>query len=495
MPSPEAVDAPRTAGPAAPGTPGHSPAGGLPRWLRHLLTGGLHLAFDGGAVVLAYLAAYSVRFHSEWWTSRFVIVGGLPGWELYERLLWAVVPLWLAVFFYSARLYTRPWMGASDRFLRILKGAALGTLATLAATYIFSRLEYSRLMILLAGPAAAGLVCFSQFLVLELDGLLARFERTSPLLIVGGGRVVDLLRANLLERHPGLRIVECAGVPGAGELLALAARTGAASVVLARSEHSRKEILELAEACESAGLEFTMLPDLLELRLGEVQMDDSLGLPAYRLQHTSLTRANFLSKRVFDTLFALAVFTVFGLPLLLIALLIRLDSKGPALYKQKRIGLKNRTFDAFKFRTMVVDAEKSLDAVRGLNAQTGGFFKAKSDPRVTRVGRWLRRFSLDEFPQFINVLRGEMSVVGPRPLAVNTGEIEELVKNFGTTARKRLNTLPGITGLWQVSGRSDISAEQRFALDMYYIEHWSLGLDLEIILKTVPAMISARGAY
>ncbi|MEK7656987.1 MAG: sugar transferase, partial [Elusimicrobiota bacterium] len=116
-------------------------------------------------------------------------------------------------------------------------------------------------------------------------------------------------------------------------------------------------------------------------------------------------------------------------------------------------------------------------------------------PRVTRVGRWLRRFSIDEFPQFINVLKGGMSVVGPRPLALATGEMEELLKAFGPTAKKRLNILPGITGLWQVSGRSDISAEQRFALDMFYIERWSLGLDLEIILRTLPAMLSTKGAY
>jgi len=114
---------------------------------------------------------------------------------------------------------------------------------------------------------------------------------------------------------------------------------------------------------------------------------------------------------------------------------------------------------------------------------------------VTRVGKWLRRFSLDEFPQFLNVILGEMSIVGPRPLALTTGELESLERDFGATAKKRMNILPGITGLWQVSGRSDVSSEQRFALDLFYVEHWSLGLDLEIILKTVPAMCFGKGAY
>lgn len=468
----------------------------LPRWFRHLVRTALHLGLDSGSVVLAYWAAYELRFHSPAFTARVPVIGDDPGWELYRRLLFAVVPIWLAIFFYASRLYTRPWLGALDRFLEILKGSLLGTLAVLAATYIYARLEYSRLMMLLAGPLAAGGVCLTQLLVLKLDAWLARHEATSPLLIVGGGKVSELVRENLLSRHPGMTILEREEPPEPDEVAALAEKEGVTELILVRSGESRGGVLELAEACESADVRFSMIPDLLELRLGEVQMDDSLGLPAYRLQHTSLTRANFLAKRTFDVLFSLLFLACTALPFLLIALLIKLDSEGPVLFKQKRLGYKGRVFEAFKFRTMRADAEKAVAAVKAAsNDQAGGFFKAKNDPRVTRVGRWLRRFSLDEAPQFLNVLAGEMSVVGPRPLATTTGEMEELVRLFGPTARKRLNILPGITGLWQVSGRSDISSEQRFALDMFYIEHWSLGLDLEIILKTAPAMLLAKGAY
>jgi lipopolysaccharide/colanic/teichoic acid biosynthesis glycosyltransferase len=208
-----------------------------------------------------------------------------------------------------------------------------------------------------------------------------------------------------------------------------------------------------------------------------------------------MTRVNFAAKRAFDLFFCLLVFLIAGLPWLLAALLIRWDSKGPALYEQKRYGYKSRVFYAYKFRIMVQDAESRVAAVKAAHASQEAFFKVKDDPRVTRVGRWLRRFSLDEFPQFLNVLKGEMSVVGPRPLALTSGEMEALHEEFGETAKKRMNTLPGITGLWQVSGRSDMTSDQRFALDMFYIEHWSLGLDLEIILKTVPAMLMAKGAY
>ncbi|MEK9146073.1 MAG: exopolysaccharide biosynthesis polyprenyl glycosylphosphotransferase, partial [Elusimicrobiota bacterium] len=342
---------------------------------------------------------------------------------------------------------------------------------------------------------AAFLVSLSHLLVLRVDAAFARFEATCPLLLLGGGRVAELVRGNLRSAHPGLEIIEREELPDASELALLASEKGVREAVLVRSGIAHAGLLDFAEACESAGLSFKMIPDLLELRLGEVQFDDSLGLPAYRLQHTSLTRANFLAKRGFDAAFSLAVLTASAIPFLLLAWIIRLDSEGPALYKQKRIGFKGRPFDAYKFRTMRRDAETVLGEVRDKNVQKGGFFKAKEDPRITRVGRWLRRFSIDEFPQFLNVLKGEMSVVGPRPLALATGEMEELLKAFGPTAKKRLNILPGITGLWQVSGRSDISAEQRFALDMFYIERWSLGLDLEIILRTLPAMLSAKGAY
>lgn len=468
---------------------------GLPLWLRHALRTCLHLGLDSAAILLAYRAAYALRFHSPAWTALFPITGEDPGWPLYARLLYAVVPIWLAVFWYSSRLYDRRSIGALDRFLQVLKGAFIGTLATLAATYIYGRLEYSRMMTLMAGPAAALLVSVSQFLVLRVDAALAQFEATRPLLLLGGGRVAELVRGNLRSAHPSLEIIEREGLPGALELARLASEKGVREAVLVRSDIAHAGLLDFAEACESAGLSFKMIPDLLELRLGEVQFDDSLGLPAYRLQHTSLTHANFLAKRGFDAAFSLAVLAVSALPFLFLAWIIRLDSEGPALYKQKRIGFKGRPFEAYKFRTMRRDAETVLTEVRDKNVQKGGFFKAKEDPRITRVGRWLRRFSIDEFPQFLNVLKGEMSVVGPRPLALATGEMEELLEAFGPTAKKRLNILPGITGLWQVSGRSDISAEQRFALDMFYIERWSLGLDLEIILRTLPAMLSTKGAY
>jgi len=482
-----------TEAPLAP--PLRQPVAALPPWFRHTLRTLLHLAADAAAVAGAYYTAYLVRFHWPLWLKVFPFIGNLPGWSLYRNMLYAVVPLWLMIFWYSSKLYTSPWMNSADRFLQIIKGCLLGAAATMVATYIYERLQYSRMMLLLVFPIAAVYVSLGQALVLWFDAWMSRHEAARPVLLVGGDLLAGEIKQRIAARHPGAAIYQMDALPGPEKLRRALIEQPVTELILLSSSLPHAQILEAAEICDAHGVAFKMVPDLLELRFGEVQMDHSLGLPAYRIQHTSLTRLNFAAKRTFDLAFSAAVLTLTSIPMAAICLLIKLDSRGPVLYKQKRYGMRGRIFEAYKFRTMSCDAESKIDSVQDLNTQAGAFFKAKQDPRVTRAGVWLRRFSLDEFPQFLNVLRGEMSVVGPRPLAMTTGELEKLERDFGATAKKRMNILPGITGLWQVSGRSDVSSEQRFALDLFYIEHWSLGLDLEIILKTAPAMIFGKGAY
>lgn len=468
------------------------PAAALPPWLRHAIRTILHLALDACAVAAAYYLAYLVRFRWDWWTARFPAAGGVPEWFIFQRLLYAVVPLWLGFYWYSARLYDSPWMAPADRFLAIAKGSFLGSMGALLATYIYSREEYSRMLMLLAWPLGTALASVSHSLVLTLDRLLARLEAARPVLLVGSPNLAREIRQRIVSRHPEAEVELLDDLPAQPALEKLLSEKPYYEMILLKSALPHARLLAAAEACAARDTGFKMVPDLLELRLGEVQIDKSLGIPAYRIQHTSMTRLNFIAKRVFDLAFSILLLAALSPLLLLICVLIKLDSEGPVLFKQGRYGYKGRVFSAYKFRTMVADAEAQIAKVKGGQE---GFFKAKEDPRVTRVGRWLRKFSLDEFPQFLNVLKGDMSVVGPRPLALTTGELESLERQFGATAKKRMNILPGITGLWQVSGRSDVSSEQRFALDLFYIEHWSLGLDLEIILKTPAAMIFGRGAY
>jgi exopolysaccharide biosynthesis polyprenyl glycosylphosphotransferase len=478
---------------AAP-VPGAATALGLPPWLRHGLRTVGHLLLDAAAVWAAYRLAYWARFEWAWLLERIPPSGAPEAWAKYELLLRVALPAWLFML-YRGRVYTASYLASTDRFLQLARASALGALATLAAAFLIERLTFSRVMLAGAVLPGLGLLCLSHALVLWLDEWLARRETARPVLLVGGGPVAQLLKERILARHPGAEVREFETLPAQADFEAALAGSDWYEVILLRSRDGHDRVLAAAEACDARGVRFAMVPDLLELRMGEVQMDHHLGIPAYRIKHASLTAANLAAKRAFDLVFSTLLLAATAPGWLLICLAIRLDSAGPVFFKQKRLGLKGRVFEAWKFRTMVADAEKKIEAVKGLNDQKGAFFKAKNDPRVTRVGKWLRRFSLDEFPQFFNVMWGEMSVVGPRPLALTTGEMEALEREFGPTAKKRLNILPGITGLWQVSGRSDVSSAQRFGLDLYYIEHWSLGLDLEIILKTPAVMVFGKGAY
>ncbi len=194
-------------------------------------------------------------------------------------------------------------------------------------------------------------------------------------------------------------------------------------------------------------------------------------------------------KRILDFTLALTLLVIYSPLFAVVAILIKLTSRGPVFFVQERIGLNKRKFRLLKFRTMVVDAEKRMAELEHLNEASGPVFKIKNDPRVTRLGRLLRRTSIDEFPQLINVFRGDMSMVGPRPLPVRD------VNGFNQEwQRRRFSVIPGITCLWQINGRNNVDFDRWMQLDLYYIDHWSLWLDLKILLKTVPAVIKGSGA-
>jgi exopolysaccharide biosynthesis polyprenyl glycosylphosphotransferase len=213
------------------------------------------------------------------------------------------------------------------------------------------------------------------------------------------------------------------------------------------------------------------------------------GLPMLHVEHPTLTGARRLVKAVVDRAGAV-VLLVLACPILaLLALAVRVDSTGPVLFRQTRVGKDGHEFVIFKFRTMHIDAEARLAELRHLNEVDGALFKLRNDPRVTRVGRLLRKFSLDELPQLLNVIGGSMSLVGPRP------PLPEEVAVYPDDARRRLAVRPGMTGLWQVSGRSDLSWDEAVRLDLQYVENWSLSLDLVIMLRTLSAVTRGAGAY
>ena len=241
--------------------------------------------------------------------------------------------------------------------------------------------------------------------------------------------------------------------------------------------------------CETLGIDLTIPVDLFDTRAAHVVRRDVAGLPAISFSvHGRHPTWQFALKRTVDVLGALAVLIVSAPVWLLVSLAIKLDSPGPIFFVQPRCGRYGRVFPFLKFRTMVTDAEARKSELRALNEKSGPVFKMQRDPRVTRVGRILRKYSIDELPQVLNVLMGHMSLVGPRP------PVPAEVEKYELDHRGRLSMRPGITCLWQVSGRNEIEFEDWVKLDIEYVERWSLLLDLQILLATFPAVISGRGA-
>jgi exopolysaccharide biosynthesis polyprenyl glycosylphosphotransferase len=260
-------------------------------------------------------------------------------------------------------------------------------------------------------------------------------------------------------------------------------------LIVAESEFDDQGLLELVDLAHRRGVRVRAAPTTAELLAQRAEYVPGQGVPLFELRPPAFVGTDWAVKRGFDLLVS-ALVVVLGLPFwLAIAAAIKLDSRGPVFFRDRRVGLDEREFEMIKFRTMYADAPDGQARLEAANEAEGALFKLREDPRVTRVGRFLRRFSLDEVPQVLNVLRREMSLVGPRPLPIRDYELLE------PWHRKRYLVLPGMTGLWQIAGRSDLGFDDLVRLDFYYLENWSIWLDISILLRTVPAVIAARGAY
>ncbi|UXA07487.1 sugar transferase [Mycobacterium sp. SMC-2] len=268
-------------------------------------------------------------------------------------------------------------------------------------------------------------------------------------------------------------------------------RCGADTVVVTQTEgYGITAIRNLMWQLETRDVDLVVSPGVWDVAPARLTLRPIAGFPLLHVEKPQYTGAQQFQKRAFDFCFALTALIGTSPLLLAAAIAIKLTSKGPVFYRSERIGHNAKSFTMFKFRTMTVDADTQLDSLLPLNQGAGNIlFKMRQDPRVTPVGRMLRRFSIDELPQFINVLRQEMSVVGPRP------PLRREVESYGGDVKRRLLLKPGVTGLWQIRGRSDLSWEDSVRLDLSYVDNWSLAGDLMIILQTLRAVLAGRGAY
>ena len=413
--------------------------------------------------------------------------------------------LWLGALALAGAYDARFFGVGTDEFRRVVNTGVCLTAAVAIVAYA-SKTEIAR------GYVVVSLPSLTVFDLLVRYSLRKRLHRLRALgycmrrvVVVGHADVIAEL-ATVLRRdtYHGLSVVsacvlgpECPdeidGIPTVGGLVNVldeVQRTGADTVaVLSCPEMSSARLRDLAWALEKSGTDLCVAPALLDVAGPRTTIRPTAGLPLLHMDHPEFSGVRQLIKSAFDRTIALSALTLL-LPLfLVIAAAIKLSDGGPAFFLQTRVGKDGKLFTLCKFRTMVVDAEQRLAELAARNDSDGLLFKMRQDPRITRVGRWLRRHSLDELPQLINVLAGDMSLVGPRPA------LPDETSAYGYHVRRRLAVKPGITGLWQVNGRSDLSWDEAVRLDVRYVENWSFLLDLQILWKTWSAVWHGDGAY
>jgi exopolysaccharide biosynthesis polyprenyl glycosylphosphotransferase len=459
----------------------------LARYRRNLLLA------DATVTALAAALAIGLRFH-----------GGAPGW-------WGLVPVglplvWLAIAGLH-RTYEQRYLGAgTEEFDRVLR-SGLVLFATIAVGSYVLNSNVSRSIVIFAVPVTVcGSLAARKLLRMRLHRARAVGVGLEKTIVVGAGdavvQLVELLKSapqrgldpigvclpQPTALPPGLHGVPVLGGPD--DVLRAVDSTGAHVVaVVSHPDFWGHPLRKLAWALEERDVELIVSPGIVEVAGPRLSIRPMSGLSLLHLERPAAGGGQMLLKSAFDRSLGILALLLLSPLLLVIAVAVRATSRGPALFRQTRVGVDGREFTMYKFRSMVPDAEHRLIDLAAHDEGNGVLFKIRGDPRVTAVGRRLRRYSLDELPQLINVAKGDMSLVGPRP------PLPSEVAGYCDDAVRRLRVRPGMTGLWQVSGRSDLTWEQSLQLDLRYVDNWTMTLDVSILWRTVRAVLRGSGAY
>jgi exopolysaccharide biosynthesis polyprenyl glycosylphosphotransferase len=458
---------------------------------------------DTVVVCAAVIISHYVRFGAE-----LSSLGG-DGYRTGVALL--IIGFWLAAL---AGMRTRSprFIGTGiDEYLRVARATFL-TFGAIAIAALLLKLELARGYLAIAFPLGlvaliAGRLGWRKYVarqrerglyrarVLVVGDVVAAADLADEL-TRGRARAYDVVGALVPCHGTNPATAQTAGrsrVPVLGDerdVLEAIATSGADTVAIVGTDHlGMRGIRQLIWDLEPLGVDLIVSTGVMDVALSRLVMRPASGIPVLQVEKPQYQGAKKFQKRVFDVLFSAVALVVTAPILALSALAIKLTSAGPVFYRADRVGIEGTSFSMFKFRTMIQDADKQLEVLRSANETDGLLFKIRNDPRVTPIGRLLRKFSIDELPQFLNVLRGEMSVVGPRP------PLQCEVEEYDPEVSRRLLVKPGITGLWQVSGRSDLSWDESVRLDLSYVDNWSMVGDLLIVAKTVVAVLGREGAY
>ena len=424
------------------------------------------------------------------WGFRAIDSGDLPRFVMILSFLtmWPIM-LW------QKQTRTSTILGSElEEYRRVLVASVWATCLVATSLYLTNTMRGRMFFIVVAVAITFGLLIERAVMRRVLLRRLSGKRSLHRLFVIADSAGIRMIRRQIAASHGMFGITgmwdRSIEELNAEELVAKARATGADSIVyVPQTQEDAMLSRQLAWAMERSEFAFFVSPALTDIAGPRLSVEPVRGMVMLRVDLPRFTGPTRVIKRAMDIVASLILLAVAGIPMLIIGILIRLDSKGPAHFKQQRAGVDGRIFTCWKFRTMSADADSQRDQLRAEYGDDGATFKLEHDPRVTRIGHFLRKYSIDELPQLVNVLRGDMGLVGPRPHPLDD------VARYDQLALRRLLVKPGMTGLWQVSGRSDLSWDESVMLDLYYVENWSLALDVIILGRTLTAVLRSAGSY
>lgn len=442
------------------------------------------LLTDCISFMLSFLVAFYFRFY-------ILNTTVIHSFNQYLTISVFLVPIWILFvnFFIGYKLF---YISKFNLFIKVLRTSTVFIIFILAAVFIIKNDSSRLFMFFVWLNLILFTSCFRYILKRIIAYIIYKLNIRNNLLVIGKKvrkykKFFNNIYINKVFYYPYQ--MEAKNVEN---LKYLSIKKNIKDIIITNYSLKDTEFLSLCDWAQTNDINIKILPNEVQMTKDKIVLDDTLGIPVVFLVSTPVKDFDYFLKRILDIIFSLILLILLLPVFIIISICIKLESKGPILYKQIRIGYKRQKFYCYKFRSMCENAEEQLEELKKDNDTV--FFKMKNDPRITKIGKFIRKYSIDELPQLFNVLKGEMSLVGPRPmLEEEMIKIEKRYHNYNLS--KLFKVIPGITGLWQVSGRSILNDEKKLELEIFYIDNWSLNFDIKILLKTIVVVLFHRGAF